>query len=196
MSRKPHFYDNVNLIIGVLGLVLGIASTAIAVQQGWVPVLVGQNDRFSCELQPDTEKGGQVWTVMYRNDKTTNPWLKMVSTLGRDWTPATRCEEIAERLENYRQDGLTKLDYREDPATPGQYVICAHTKLSGDQNCPLLMTLNPGTDPYKILREMTEALRNGNGVYQNKEGRRTDTLSPDKPEVNLESLLAEEDQKE
>lgn len=196
MSRNPRFYDNVNLTIGVLGLILAIAGTAIAVQQGWVPVLVGKNDRFSCQLQPDTVKGGEVWTVMYRNDKSTNPWLKMVSTLGGNWTPAKRCEKIAERLENYRQDGLTKLDYREDPATPGQYVICAHTKLSGDQNCPLLITLKPGADPYTTLREMTAALKNGNGVYQNKEGRRTDTLSPDQPEVNLESLLANEDRKE
>ncbi|NER48554.1 MAG: hypothetical protein F6J92_17995 [Symploca sp. SIO1A3] len=90
---------------------------------------------------------------------------------------------------------LDKFHYnilRSDPATPSQYVICAYTKLSGSE-CPLLITLKPEANPYETLREMTAALKGGDGVYQNTDGSSTDTLSPESPEVHLRSLLAEED---
>ncbi len=132
---------------------------------------------------------------MYRKNDIDRPWLKMVTTLGGNFTPSKRCQEIASKLEGYREDGLTKLSYRDDPATPKQYMNCAHTKVSGDSNCPLLVTLKPGADPYITLKEMTAALAGGDGVYQNKNGKNVKGLSPDFPEVNLQDLLAEEDRK-
>ncbi|NET57786.1 MAG: hypothetical protein F6K47_16990 [Symploca sp. SIO2E6] len=182
------------LLIGIISILLATASLAIMVKMEWVPVKFGKQDRFSCDLQPDIATGGEIWTVMYRNDQETKPWLKMVTTLGGNWTPAERCQEIARKLELYRQDGLTMLAYREDPATPSQYVICAYTKLSGD-NCPLLITLKPKAEPYETLREMTAALEGSDGVYQNSDGSIVDTLSRESPEVHLEKLLAEEDRK-
>ncbi|NES18888.1 MAG: hypothetical protein F6K41_08160 [Symploca sp. SIO3E6] len=185
-------FNFAQLVIGIIGILLATASLAVAVKMEWVTVIFGKQDRFSCDLQPDIATGGEIWTVMYRNDRETKPWLKMVTGLGGNWTPAKRCDEIARKLELYREDGLTKLAYRTDPATPSQYVICAYTKSSGD-NCPLLITLKPEAEPYETLREMTAALKGSDGVYQNSSGAKVDTLSKESPEVYVESLLAEED---
>lgn len=195
MSSNGNFFNVANLTVGVLSLLAGVVGVGIAYTQGWPPLLFGKNARFSCQLQPDTQRGSEVWTVMYRHDKGQQPWLKMVTTLGGGYTPVKRCEEIAERLEIYRKDGLIRLTYRDDPKTPNQYVICAKTKLSGD-NCPLLVTLKPGseTEAYKELQDMTENLQNGTGVYQNSDGKlATSNFSPASPVIDLTPFLAEED---
>lgn len=193
MSNNGNFFNVANLTIGVLGLLAAVGSTGIAYIQGWPPLLVGENARFSCQNQPDTQRGGDVWTVMYRHDKGQQPWLKMVTTLGGGYTPLKRCKEISQRLEIYRKDGLTKLDSRLDAETH-QYVICAKTKQS--ENCSLLVTLKPGseTEAHKAVQDMTEDLRNGTGVYQNSDGKlATSKFSPSSPEIDLTPFLAEED---
>ncbi|WP_341738205.1 COP23 domain-containing protein [Microcoleus sp. CAWBG640] len=195
MSNSGKFFNVTNLTIGVLGLLAAVVGAGIAFVQGWPPVLFGKKDHFFCELRPDTQRGGEVWTVMYRHDKGVQPWLKMVTTLGGGYTPIRRCEIISERLETYRKDGLTQLGYRGDSNTPDQYVICAKTKLSGD-NCPLLVTLKPGTQrsAYKSLQDITEDLRNGTGVYQGSEGKLANSnFSPASPVIDLTPFLAEED---
>ena len=195
MNNGGKFFNAANLTIGVLGLLATVVGVGIAYTQGWPPLLFGKNARFSCQLRPDTQRGGEVWTVMYRHDKGQQPWLKMVTTLGSDFTPARRCEIISERLEGFRKDGLIRLGYRGDPNTPKQYVICAKTKLSGD-SCPLLVTLKPGSDTeaYNAMRDMTENLLTGNGVYQNSEGKlATSKFSPASPEIDLTPFLAEAD---
>ena len=195
MSNSGKFFNVANLTIGVLGLLAAVGGAGIAIVQGWPPLLVGQNARFSCQLQPDTQRGSEVWTVMYRHDKGQQPWLKMVTTLGGDYTPVRRCQIISESLNGYRKDGLIKLAYRDEPKTPNQYVICAKTKLSGD-GCPLVLTLNPGSDKeaYQVMRDMTENLLTGTGVYQNSEGKlATSQFSPSSPEIDLTPFLAEED---
>jgi Circadian oscillating protein COP23 len=195
VSNGGKFFNVANLTVGVLSLLAAVVGAAIAYAQGWPPLLFGQNARFSCQIQPDPQRGSDVWTVMYRHDKGQQPWLKMVTTLGGDYTPPKRCEIIAERLNGYRKDGLIRLAYRDDPKTPNQYVICAKTKLSGE-GCPLLVTLKPGseTEAYKAMRDMTENLLNGTGVYQNSEGKlATSKFSETSPEIDLTPFLAEED---
>lgn len=195
MSNSGKFFNVANLTVGLLSLLAAVVGAGIAYAQGWMPLLVGQNARFSCELRPDTQRGGEVWTVMYRHDKGQQPWLKMVTTLGSDYTPVRRCQIISETLNGYRKDGLIKLAYRDEPKTPNQYVICAKTKLSGD-GCPLVLTLNPGSDTqaYQAMRDMTENLLTGNAVYQNSEGKlATSQFSPSSPEIDLTPFLAEED---
>lgn len=195
MSNNGNFFNVANLTIGVLGLLAAVGGAGIAIVQGWPPLLFGKDARFSCQNQPDTQRGSEVWTVMYRHDKGQQPWLKMVTTLGGDYTPVRRCEEISERLNGYRKDGLIRLAYRDDPKTPNQYVICAKTKLSGE-GCPLLVTLKPGseTEAYNAMRDMTENLLTGTGVYQNSEGKlATSQFSPSSPEIDLTPFLAEED---
>jgi len=196
VTNGGKFFNVANLTIGVLGLLAAVGGAGIAIVQGWPPLLVGQNARFSCQLQPDTQRGGDVWTVMYRHDKGQQPWLKMVTTLGGDYTPVRRCQIISESLNSYRKDGLIRLAYRDEPKTPNQYVICAKTKLSGE-GCPLLVTLKPGSDTeaYNAMRDMTENLLNGgNAVYQNSDGKlATSQFSPSSPEIDLTPFLAEED---
>ena len=192
MSNSGKFFNVANLTIGVLGLV---GTAGIAIVQGWTPLLVGENARFSCQQRPDTQRGGDVWTIMYRHDKGQQSWLKIVTTFGGGYTPLKRCEEISQRLEIYRKDGLTKLDYRGDSNTPNQYVICAKTKQI--ENCSLLVTLKAGspTEAHKAVQDMTENLRNGgNAVYQNSDGKlATSKFSPSSPEIDLTPFLAEED---
>ena len=195
MTNGGKFWNVTNLTVGVLSLFAGIAGAAIAVVQGWPPLLFAKNANFYCELRPDTQRGGDVWTVMYRHEKGSQPWLKMVTTLGGDYTPAKRCDKIAERLETYRKDGLSNLAYRDDPNTPNQYVICAKTKLSGD-NCPLVVTLKPGseTEAYKAVQDMTENLWKGTGVYQNSEGKLAKSnFSEKSPVIDLTPFLTEAD---
>jgi hypothetical protein len=195
VSNGGKFFNVASLTLGVLGLLGTAIGIGIAVVQGWPPLLFEKDARFSCQSQPDTQRGSEVWTVMYRHDKGQQPWLKMVTTLGGDYTPLRRCEIISERLNGYRKDGLIRLAYRNDPKTPKQYVICAKTKLSGE-GCPLLVTLKPGSDTeaYKAVRDMTENLLTGTGVYQNSKGKlATSNFSPGSPEIDLTPFLAEED---
>jgi hypothetical protein len=56
--------------------------------------------------------------------KTVLPWMRMINEFGGGWNTAKRCEAIADRLELFRKDGLVALDFRSDPKTPNQYVIC------------------------------------------------------------------------
>ena len=194
MSNGGNFFNVTNLTVGVLGLVGTAIAIKITVVQAWPDPIIPKNARFSCQNQPDTQRGGDVWTVMYHHDKGLQPWLKIKTTFGGGYTPLKRCEEISQRLEIYRKDGLTKLDYRGDSNTPNQYVICAKTKQS--ENCSLLVTLKPGsqTEAHKAVQDMTENLLNGTGVYQNSDGKLvTSKFSPSSPEIDLTPFLAEED---
>jgi hypothetical protein len=186
-------FEKTHLFLAVIGAVAGVASLAYSVQSGWVEIMFsGKNDRFHCAERSDTENGGKVWMVMYRNDKVTKPWLKMVNSFGEDYNTQKRCDVISQRLEIFRQDGLLALNYRVDPKIPDQPFICAKTKLSGD-NCELLVTLTRGANGYESLRKMTEALRNGTVVEQSSGSTALPPLSPSSPEVNLQNMLAKED---
>ncbi|NET43299.1 MAG: hypothetical protein F6K15_15945 [Okeania sp. SIO2B3] len=172
---------------------MSAVSLRIAFLQGWPRFLVKKTDRFSCQLQPDEKRKKDVWTVMYDDNKAKQPWLGIVKSMGEDWDPAERCGEIEKRLENYRKDGIISLEYRQDPNTPKQEVICAKTELSGD-GCPLLLTLDVGVDGYNALREMTEALRSSETFDQNSEGKSANSnFSKESPVVYLQPFLAKED---
>ncbi|NEO52391.1 MAG: hypothetical protein F6K54_04440 [Okeania sp. SIO3B5] len=176
------------VVIPIIGFLMQAVGLGINIVQGWPTFFVKKTDRFSCELRPDTERGKDVWTVMYDDNKSKQPWLGMVIPMGRVWSPERRCQEIEKRLENFREDGLVSLGYRDDPNTPQQQVLCVKTKLSGD-GCPLLMTLDVGTDGYQALRDTTKALRNGRSFYQ----LANSGSSEKSPVVYLETFLAEED---
>lgn len=186
-------FERINLGLGIVGTIVGIASLGFVIVSHYQPELFGKKDRFFCLLNEDTQRGGEIWTVMYRqNKKKSQPWLKMVTTLGGNWTPLERCQEIARRLEMYREDGLLELTYRSDPNTPNQEVICAITKKSGEQ-CPLVITLNPGADGYETLREMSASLIGGEGIYQSSDGKTTYQFSREQPVIYVADFLAEDD---
>ncbi|WP_169157561.1 hypothetical protein [Brasilonema bromeliae] len=85
MSKKRHIFDIDNLTVGIIGAVAGVAGLVLAygVAIGWTPGIFGfgSKDPFSCALQPDTQNGGEVWMVMYRNDQRTKPWLRWSTAL-------------------------------------------------------------------------------------------------------------------
>jgi len=193
---SKNIFDGLNLTIGIIGAVTSVAGLALAylVATGWTPETpgFGSKDRFSCALQPDTQNGGEVWTVMYRNDQGKKPWLRMVNTFGDDWDTQKRCDVIAQRLEDFRQDGLIGLSYRSDPKTPSQSVICAITKRDRN-NCNLLVTLKVSADGYDSLRRITEALKNGNTVEQLSGSANASAVTANLSEVNFENYLAVED---
>ncbi|MBD1921925.1 hypothetical protein H6F77_12595 [Microcoleus sp. FACHB-831] len=196
-STRLGSLERASLVVAIMSLVIGGASFAYAVATGWRPgdLFAGQNDRFSCQLRYYDEERREIPTVMYHNDKGTQPWLRMVNTFGEDWTTPKRCETIADRLESFRKDGLRELTYRTDSNTPTQSVICAKTKSSGN-NCELLVTLTRDANAYESLKKMTEAMKNGNTVDQSSNGGSSAAaLSPSSPSVPLGNLLADEDTK-
>ena len=172
------------VVTGIGGLLLGYAQVI-----GWKPPLFTPDTRFSCTLQPDTQNGKEVWTVMYRNYQGRKPWLRMVNSFGGDWNTSRRCDEITKRLEGFRQDGLTAFSHRPDPKTPNQSVICVKTQLDPD-NCNLLVTLKPGADGGESLSKMLQALKGGTTVNQSSGD---EVVSSGKSEVNIEGLLDPKD---
>ncbi|MCG8361916.1 MAG: COP23 domain-containing protein [Pseudanabaenales cyanobacterium] len=183
-----------DVVIGVLGLGVAVAALAhqIYTSREPDPLVVDKSSRFYCALQADPTRGGDVWTVMYRrSDKNAKPWLRMVRTMGEDWDTQSRCEEIANRLDIYRQDGLLGFEYRNNPNTPSQYVICAKTQVSED-NCPLIVTLLPDDDPYLALREVAGALLPGSlPSYQCNDEQNCPIPKP--VEISLGDQLVDED---
>ncbi|MDE5096662.1 MAG: COP23 domain-containing protein [Trichodesmium sp. St11_bin5] len=180
----------VAVVIPIMGLFMDIVGFGIDLAQVWpASLLIKKTDRFSCELQDNTK----VWTVMYDGDQGKKPWLGIVKKMGGGWTTARRCEEVERRLEYLRKHGLYTLEYRKDPNTPLQEVICAKTLKSGN-NCPLLLTLDQGVDGYQALVDMTNALFSDETFEQNSEARLANSnFSRELPVVYLEPFLAKED---
>ncbi len=179
------------LIISGFSLLVDMSNFGFNIRQSQPSgnVRVKPTDRFSCELREETS----IWTVMYDDGKKKQPWLEIEKTMGGGWSPPRRCEKIQERLEYFRKDGLLSLEYRNDANTPKQQVICAKTKLNNN-GCPLLLTLDVGVDGYQALSNMTEALRIGETVQQNTEGKLANSnFSRDLPVVYLQPFLAKED---
>jgi len=108
--------------------------------------------RFSCELL-----NGQS-TVMYHPASQPNqsyPWA-IPSTLGGGWNSERRCNEISQRLESYRPDGLLELR----TAVENNYnVICVTTQT--DPACRIVLTVPPGQDPRstrdRVFQNLTVA---------------------------------------
>ncbi|ACK70436.1 conserved hypothetical protein [Gloeothece citriformis PCC 7424] len=154
-------FDRLNVGLAIIGTMVAIAGLAYTLYRDRPPeTVVSKTSRFYCELQADSRRGGKIWSVIYRHDKGFKPWLRMVREMGDEWDTQKRCEEIARRLDIFREDGLLAFDYREDSNTPRQYVLCAKTHKSGS-NCPLVLTLLPKDDPYESLKEVAGALLPG-----------------------------------
>lgn len=105
--------------------------------------------RFSC--QPIN---GQ-YTVVYQPSSHPGQffaWAKPVQ-LGGGWTPQSRCNEIARRLELYRPDGLLEMTTSEEN---GYNTVCVTTeKVPG---CRIVFTVPPGQDPVSTRDRVFENL--------------------------------------
>ena len=76
-------------------------------------------------------------------------------------------------------------DFRPDPATPNQHVLCARTKLSQD-NCLLVLTMMPDDKPEQTLYEVAGALLPGSPESLQSSG----PITPENPKIiSLEGQL-------
>ena len=95
--------------------------------------------RFTCDYV-DGE-----YVVLYNPENQANssfPWA-IPSALGGGWTPERRCNEITNRLENYRSDGLLEMS---TGIENGYDTICVTTSID-PSDCRIVLTVPPGQDP-------------------------------------------------
>jgi len=72
-------FERINLGLGIVSTIVAIAGLGYGISQDYPAKLFGKKDRFFCLLTEDVQRGGDVWTVMYRkNRKNSQPWLKDV----------------------------------------------------------------------------------------------------------------------
>ncbi|MDB9493891.1 COP23 domain-containing protein [Spirulina major CS-329] len=156
--------------IGIAGLVLGLVTLGWTMYAGRVPLTVSVESQFICSLRsnPNSTTAQQIWTVLYeRPGKQPKEWLYMVEEMGDGWNTESRCRDISDRMNIYKEAGLLSFEYRPDENTPKQWVICARTKVT--QGCPPVVTLVPGDEAEAMaaLQRVAGALMPGNpGSYQ------------------------------
>ncbi|NEO27966.1 MAG: hypothetical protein F6K03_14045, partial [Kamptonema sp. SIO4C4] len=117
-----------------------------------VVVETENNPRFTCQTA-----NGQ-YTVMYTPEEQPDqayPWA-IPQQLGGGWTPEKRCNVIAQRLEQYRPDGLVELR----TGVENTYdILCVTTQ--DDPSCRIVLTVPPGQDPEvvrdSVFRNLTVA---------------------------------------
>ena len=105
--------------------------------------------RFACQLY-----NGQ-YTVMYRplsQPGQAYPWA-VPRDLGDGWTAQRRCQEISQRLESYRPDGLAELGTGYEN---GYQTICATTEAV--PRCRIVLTVPPGQNAEMIRDRIFESL--------------------------------------
>ena len=107
------------------------------------------NTRFNCEYF-----NGEP-TVMYRPDNQPGrsyPWA-VPRTLGDGWTAERRCQEISQRLEMYRPDGLEELrtGYENNYQT-----ICVTTQQI--PSCRIVLTIPPGQSAEMVRDRVFESI--------------------------------------
>ena len=132
--------------------------------------------RFSCEIV-----NGE-YTVMYYPESQPNrgyPWA-IPGQLGGNWSPQRRCNEITQRFESYRQDGLLEMS---TDVQNNYDIICVTTQVD-PSNCRILLTVPPGQDPQLTRNLIFENLlvaddgQQTQGVYTyGDEGSGTDILN-------------------
>lgn len=95
---------------------------------------------------------------MYQPESQPNqsfPWA-IPATMGNGWTSARRCEEISQRLESYRPDGLVEL--RTDVEN-NYNTVCVTTE--NDPSCRIVFTVPPDQDPTltrdRVFQNLTVA---------------------------------------
>ncbi|MEB3309962.1 MAG: COP23 domain-containing protein [Snowella sp.] len=162
--------------------------------------------RFSCQYF-----NGQP-TVMYRPESQPGrayPWA-VPRTLGDGWTAERRCQEISQRLERYRPDGLDEL---RTGFENGYQTICVTT--ASVPQCRIVLTVPPGQNA-EVVRDrvfesisiadsgqMTQgvnAFTGNNNNFVNQLGRlfnvplpKTSAMTPRRNGINLRPFLATED---
>ncbi|MEO0685856.1 MAG: COP23 domain-containing protein [Cyanobacteria bacterium J06649_11] len=105
--------------------------------------------RFSCQM--DTSG----YTVMYSPQSQPNQLFAWATpkALGGGWDAQRRCNTIAQRLEDYRPDGLLEL---RTSTLNGYNVLCVTSE--ADPSCRLVLTVPPGRDAYQVRNDVFQNL--------------------------------------
>jgi hypothetical protein len=115
-----------------------------------VPAANG-NVRFACQYVNGD------YTVMYYPESRQGeayPWATPRS-MGGGWSAFKRCTSIAERLENYRPEGL--LEMRTDVKN-GYNIVCVTTERTSDCPSRIVLTVPSGQDPVTTRDRIFENL--------------------------------------
>lgn len=105
--------------------------------------------RFSCQM--DTSG----YTVMYSPQSQPNQLFAWATpkALGGGWDAQRRCNTIAQRLEDYRPDGLLEL---RTSTLNGYNILCVTSE--ADPSCRLVLTVPPGRDAYQVRNDVFQNL--------------------------------------
>ncbi|NJL53414.1 MAG: hypothetical protein HC930_16850 [Hydrococcus sp. SU_1_0] len=112
---------------------------------GNTPPSTSADTRFTCDFV-----NGE-YTVMYNPENQSSsayPWA-IPSALGGGWTPEKRCNEITNRLESYRADGLQEMS---TGVENGYDTVCVTTRVD-PTDCRIVFTVPPGQDP-QVTRDL------------------------------------------
>jgi|GEM_PF-4065847 len=124
---------------------------------------VNDNDfATTSEIPNDTEFTCQVineqYTVMYTPEGQSfysSAWLtlqpKASEFFGDPWIPQKRCQDISQRLELYRPDGLLELSTSKKN---GYDIVCMITE--NNPECRIVFTLLPGEDAALTIEQILE----------------------------------------
>ncbi|MDB9496364.1 COP23 domain-containing protein [Spirulina major CS-329] len=180
--------ERVTVWVGVVSLVLGAMTLGWTVYTERIPLEISEKSQFICSRR--SQEGGEIWTVLYQKpNQPPKDWLYMVEEMGDGWNTNFRCNDVADRMNLYKEVGLLAFDYRKDEKTPQQWVICARTKAT--QNCSPVVTLMPGSEAEALeaLYRVAGALMPGEpGSYQSS----APITGEKSAHIPLEAMLSED----
>jgi len=145
-------------IISLSSLLMFYSASAVAVESTNAKVAVETNQQVESLLiaavnQPERrftcETFNGEWTVMYRpqgQSYRSYPWA-VPGQLGGGWTASRRCQEISERLELYRPDGLLEL---QTGVQNDQEILCVTTQKN--PSCRIVLTVPPDQNAAVTLK--------------------------------------------
>lgn len=172
------------------------------------PTNVNTGTRFSCQ-----NYNGR-YTVMYQPESRPGQFFAWAAPqlLGGGWSPESRCQAIAQRLELYRPDGLQELRTGREN---NENIICVTT--DANPGCRIVLTVPRDKNPNTILSSIfsnLETADNGQqtiavNTYRNRSnggvnelnnlgrtllgGSRTNNVNSSRNGINLKPFLAPED---
>ncbi|ELR97695.1 COP23 domain-containing protein [Gloeocapsa sp. PCC 73106] len=138
------------LSLTVLGLITSSSSNGSA-----------QNLSFICTVDQD----GIPTTYAQANDTPIPVFKWQIKDFPPPWTPMRRCQEVTQRLNNFKSQGIPLNNFQSGPLNK-QTVICVGPCIADSSN--LLFTLSPGQNPEQVLQAIITSSEGSAGVvYQN-----------------------------
>jgi hypothetical protein len=118
---------------------------------------IDSSNRFYCQFY-----NGQ-YTVMYQPESQPGQYYAWATprTLGGGWDAQKRCEAIAQRLEQYRPDGLVEL---KTAVENRQNILCVTTE--ANPYCRIVLTVPPENDPYVVRNSVFQNLASADSGQQ------------------------------